>query len=114
LKCQKLLACGFTFFRFLFLCFSSAFFFPFSGIGVWPAKFLGWRSVYLSYGKDEDCGVGNLWRMNLMYVALAVGSIAMLAAYLAWSIRRGHAKNMRIVEVANYVRNGTKAFIKSF
>jgi hypothetical protein len=83
-------------------------------VGVWPAKFLGWRSVYLSYGKDEDCGVGNLWRMNLMYVALAVGSIAMLAAYLAWSIRRGHAKNMRIVEVANYVRNGTKAFIKSF
>jgi K(+)-stimulated pyrophosphate-energized sodium pump len=51
--------------------------------------------------------------MNLIYVALAVGSFAMLAvAYLAWSIRREYVKDTRMVEVAGYVRDGTKAFIK--
>jgi len=51
--------------------------------------------------------------MNLIYVALVVGSFAMLAvAYLAWSIRREPVKNTRMAEVAGYIRTATRAFIK--
>jgi len=51
--------------------------------------------------------------MNLIYVALVVGSFAMLAvAYLAWSIRREPVKSTRMAEVAVYIRTATRAFIK--
>jgi K(+)-stimulated pyrophosphate-energized sodium pump len=51
--------------------------------------------------------------MNLIYIALAIGSLAMLiVSYLAWSICREPVKNTRMVEVASYIREASRAFIK--
>ncbi|MGC8998749.1 MAG: sodium-translocating pyrophosphatase [Candidatus Bathyarchaeia archaeon] len=51
--------------------------------------------------------------MILIFTALAVGSFAMvIVGYLAWSICRREPGNPCMVEVAGYIKEGTKAFIK--
>jgi len=51
--------------------------------------------------------------MDLTWLALAVGALAMLiVAYLAWSIGKEPAGTPRMFEIASYINDGTKAFIK--
>ncbi len=51
--------------------------------------------------------------MDLTWLALAVGAIAMLVvAYLSWSIGKEPAGTPQMKEIASYIEEGAKAFIK--
>jgi len=51
--------------------------------------------------------------MDLTWLALAVGVLAMLVvAYLAWSINKEPAGTPQMDEIAGYIEEGAKAFIK--
>jgi K(+)-stimulated pyrophosphate-energized sodium pump len=51
--------------------------------------------------------------MDLTWVALAVGVLAMLVvAYLAWAIGKEDAGTSQMNEIAGYIEEGAKAFIK--
>ena len=51
--------------------------------------------------------------MDLAWIALATGALAMLiVAYLTWSIYREDPGTPQMREVARYIRNGAKTFLK--
>ncbi len=51
--------------------------------------------------------------MVLVWIALAVGALAMaVVAYLTWSIHREDPGTPEMREVARYIRNGAKTFLK--
>jgi K(+)-stimulated pyrophosphate-energized sodium pump len=51
--------------------------------------------------------------MDLAWIALATGAVAMLiVAYLTWSIYREDPGTPQMREVARYIRNGAKTFLK--
>jgi K(+)-stimulated pyrophosphate-energized sodium pump len=51
--------------------------------------------------------------MDLTWLALSVGALAMLVvAYLAWSIGKQDAGTPQMDEIADYIKEGTNAFIK--
>jgi len=51
--------------------------------------------------------------MDLTWLALAVGTLAMLVvAYLAWSIGKEPAGTLQMLEIASYIEEGARAFIR--
>jgi len=51
--------------------------------------------------------------MDLTWLALAVGALAMLiVAYLAWSIGKEPAGTLQMLEIASYIEEGARAFIR--
>ncbi len=51
--------------------------------------------------------------MNLVFAALTVGGLAiLLAIYIVWRILREDVEDSGLVGVADYIRDGTNAFIK--
>ena len=52
--------------------------------------------------------------MDLAWIALATGAFAMLiVAYLTWSIYREDPGTPQMRNVARYIRNGAKTFLKA-
>jgi K(+)-stimulated pyrophosphate-energized sodium pump len=51
--------------------------------------------------------------MDLAWLALAVGAFAMfVVAYLAWSINKAPAGSPQMREIAGYIEDGTRAFVR--
>ena len=51
--------------------------------------------------------------MFLIWIALAAGVLAMATvAYLSWSINNKPAGTPRMIEIAGYIEEGTKTYIK--
>ncbi len=51
--------------------------------------------------------------MDLAWLALAVGASAMfVVAYLSWSISKAPAGSPQMIEIAGYIEDGTRAFIR--
>ena len=58
-------------------------------------------------------GVGALWEMDLAWLALAAGASAMLVvAYLARSITKEPTGTPEMSEIAGFIEDGTRAFIR--
>ena len=61
----------------------------------------------------KEQGEGTRWQLDLTWLALTVGALAMLVvAYLGWSIDREPAGTPQMVEIAAYIQEGAQAFIK--
>jgi K(+)-stimulated pyrophosphate-energized sodium pump len=51
--------------------------------------------------------------MDLAWLALTVGALAMfVVAYLAWSISKAPAGSPQMIEIADYIEDGTRAFVR--
>jgi len=51
--------------------------------------------------------------LDLAWFALAVGALAMfVVAYLAWSINKAPAGSPQMIEIAGYIEDGTRAFVR--